>query len=145
LAAELENLSPEAYRELLEDFADAQTAREAFAELEAGLNRWQPWMSGWNSASRRKRRSRDLRPRRDLPEEPGKSRSGGISARMLQIPNLIAGVRFSSPAPPAKAQVAKDFATWAFLFPSARCAVSSRWAKPALAGIPDHTTRRDPR
>jgi antitoxin (DNA-binding transcriptional repressor) of toxin-antitoxin stability system len=36
LAAELENLSPEAFRELLEDFADAQAAREALAELEAG-------------------------------------------------------------------------------------------------------------
>lgn len=36
LAAELENLSPEAYRELLEDFADAQAAREALAEIEAG-------------------------------------------------------------------------------------------------------------
>jgi DNA-binding MarR family transcriptional regulator len=36
LAAELENLSPEAFRELLEDFADALAAREALAEIEAG-------------------------------------------------------------------------------------------------------------
>ena len=36
LAAELENLSPEQFRELLEDFADAQTARESLAEIEAG-------------------------------------------------------------------------------------------------------------
>ena len=36
LAAELESLSPEAFRELLEDFADAQAAREALAEIEAG-------------------------------------------------------------------------------------------------------------
>lgn len=36
LAAELENLGPEALQELLEDFADAQAAREALAEIEAG-------------------------------------------------------------------------------------------------------------
>jgi antitoxin (DNA-binding transcriptional repressor) of toxin-antitoxin stability system len=36
LAAELENLTPEAFRELVEDFADAQVAREALAEVEAG-------------------------------------------------------------------------------------------------------------
>ncbi len=36
LAAELEALSPEQFRELLEDFADAQAAREALAEIEAG-------------------------------------------------------------------------------------------------------------
>jgi antitoxin (DNA-binding transcriptional repressor) of toxin-antitoxin stability system len=36
IAAELENLSPEEFRELLEDFADAQAAREALAEIEAG-------------------------------------------------------------------------------------------------------------
>jgi hypothetical protein len=36
LAAELESLSPEAFRELLEDFADSQAAREALAEIEAG-------------------------------------------------------------------------------------------------------------
>lgn len=36
LAEELENLSPEEFRELLEDFADAQAAREALAEVEAG-------------------------------------------------------------------------------------------------------------
>ncbi len=36
LAAELENLSPDEFRELLEDFADAQAAREALAEIEAG-------------------------------------------------------------------------------------------------------------
>jgi antitoxin (DNA-binding transcriptional repressor) of toxin-antitoxin stability system len=36
LAAELENLTPEQFRELLEDFADAQAAREALAEVEAG-------------------------------------------------------------------------------------------------------------
>lgn len=36
LAAELESLGPEAFRELLEDFADAQAAREALAEIEAG-------------------------------------------------------------------------------------------------------------
>jgi hypothetical protein len=29
-------MSPEAFRELLEDFADAQAAREALAEIEAG-------------------------------------------------------------------------------------------------------------
>jgi antitoxin (DNA-binding transcriptional repressor) of toxin-antitoxin stability system len=32
LAAELENLTPEAFRELLEDFADAEAARQALAE-----------------------------------------------------------------------------------------------------------------
>jgi hypothetical protein len=36
LAAELENLTPEEFRELLEDFADAQAARESLAEIEAG-------------------------------------------------------------------------------------------------------------
>jgi hypothetical protein len=36
LAAELENLGPEALHELLEDFADARAAREALAEIEAG-------------------------------------------------------------------------------------------------------------
>jgi hypothetical protein len=36
LAAELENLTPEEFHELLEDFADAQAAREALAEIEAG-------------------------------------------------------------------------------------------------------------
>ncbi len=36
LAAELEALSPEQLREPLEDFADAQAAREALAEIEAG-------------------------------------------------------------------------------------------------------------
>jgi antitoxin (DNA-binding transcriptional repressor) of toxin-antitoxin stability system len=36
LAAELENLSPEAFRELLEDFADTQAARESLAEIAAG-------------------------------------------------------------------------------------------------------------
>lgn len=36
LAAELENLTPEEFRELLEDFADGQAAREALAEVEAG-------------------------------------------------------------------------------------------------------------
>lgn len=36
LAAELENLGPEALQELLEDFADARAAREALAEIEAG-------------------------------------------------------------------------------------------------------------
>jgi len=36
MAAELESLSPEAFRELLEDFADAQAAREALAEIESG-------------------------------------------------------------------------------------------------------------
>ena len=36
IAAEIENMSPEAFRELLEDFADAQAAREALAEIEAG-------------------------------------------------------------------------------------------------------------
>ena len=35
LAAELENLTPEEFHELLEDFADAQAAREALAEMEA--------------------------------------------------------------------------------------------------------------
>jgi hypothetical protein len=38
LAAELENLTPEEFRELLEDFADAQAAREALAEIEAGAS-----------------------------------------------------------------------------------------------------------
>jgi DNA-binding MarR family transcriptional regulator len=37
LAAELENLTPEEFHELLEDFADTQ-AREAFAEIEAGAS-----------------------------------------------------------------------------------------------------------
>lgn len=36
LAAELEHLTPEQFRELLEDFADGQAARESLAELEAG-------------------------------------------------------------------------------------------------------------
>jgi antitoxin (DNA-binding transcriptional repressor) of toxin-antitoxin stability system len=36
LAAELENLTPEQFRELLENFADAQAARESLAEVEAG-------------------------------------------------------------------------------------------------------------
>jgi hypothetical protein len=36
LAVELESLTPEQLRELLEDFADAQTARELLAEIEAG-------------------------------------------------------------------------------------------------------------
>jgi prevent-host-death family protein len=36
LAAELENLTPQQLRELLEDFADAQAARESLAEVEAG-------------------------------------------------------------------------------------------------------------
>ena len=36
LAAELENLTPAEFRELLEDFADAQAAREALAEIQAG-------------------------------------------------------------------------------------------------------------
>jgi antitoxin (DNA-binding transcriptional repressor) of toxin-antitoxin stability system len=36
LAAELENLTPQEFRELLEDFADGQAAREALAEVEAG-------------------------------------------------------------------------------------------------------------
>jgi antitoxin (DNA-binding transcriptional repressor) of toxin-antitoxin stability system len=34
--AELESLTPEQPRELLEDFADAQVARESLAEIEAG-------------------------------------------------------------------------------------------------------------
>jgi hypothetical protein len=36
VAAELEKLTPEQFRELLEDFADAEAAREALAEIEAG-------------------------------------------------------------------------------------------------------------
>ena len=36
LAAEVESLSPEEFRELLEDFADAQAARESIAEMDAG-------------------------------------------------------------------------------------------------------------
>jgi DNA-binding MarR family transcriptional regulator len=36
LAAELESLTPEQLRELLEDFADVQAARESLAEIEAG-------------------------------------------------------------------------------------------------------------
>lgn len=36
LAAQLENLSPDEFRELLDDFTDAQAAREALAETEAG-------------------------------------------------------------------------------------------------------------
>jgi antitoxin (DNA-binding transcriptional repressor) of toxin-antitoxin stability system len=36
LAAELENLTPDQFRELLEDFADAQVARESLAEVAAG-------------------------------------------------------------------------------------------------------------
>jgi DNA-binding MarR family transcriptional regulator len=34
--AELESLTPQQLRELLEDFADAQAARESLAEIEAG-------------------------------------------------------------------------------------------------------------
>jgi DNA-binding MarR family transcriptional regulator len=36
LAAELESLSPETFRDLLADFADSQAARESLAEIEAG-------------------------------------------------------------------------------------------------------------
>jgi hypothetical protein len=36
LPAELESLTPQQLRELLEDFADAQLARESLAEVEAG-------------------------------------------------------------------------------------------------------------
>ena len=36
LAAELENLTPQEFRDLLEDFADAQAARESLADVEAG-------------------------------------------------------------------------------------------------------------
>ncbi len=36
IAAELENMSPGEFRELLEDFADAVAAREARASIEAG-------------------------------------------------------------------------------------------------------------
>ena len=36
LTAELESLTPDQLRELLEDFADAQAARESLAEIEAG-------------------------------------------------------------------------------------------------------------
>ena len=36
MAAELESLSPEVFRELLEDFADSQAARESLAEVEGG-------------------------------------------------------------------------------------------------------------
>ena len=36
LAAELEHLTPQQFRELLEDFVDAQAAREALAEVDAG-------------------------------------------------------------------------------------------------------------
>jgi hypothetical protein len=32
----LESLTPQQFRELLEDFADAQAARESLAEVEAG-------------------------------------------------------------------------------------------------------------
>lgn len=70
LAAELENLGPEALQELLEDFADARAARETLAEIEASRqvpSRLLPRRYGRNSASRRKRRSRDPRLRRDLP------------------------------------------------------------------------------
>lgn len=38
LVAELENLTPEQFHELLEDFADAQVAREALAEIGAGAS-----------------------------------------------------------------------------------------------------------
>jgi antitoxin Phd len=38
LAAELENLTPAQFHELLEDFADAQAAREALQEIEAGAS-----------------------------------------------------------------------------------------------------------
>jgi hypothetical protein len=34
----LEHLTPDEFRELLEDFADAQDAREALAEIEAGAS-----------------------------------------------------------------------------------------------------------
>ncbi|HEY3732360.1 MAG TPA: hypothetical protein VGL63_00415 [Streptosporangiaceae bacterium] len=33
---QVENLTPQEFRELLEDFADGQAAREALAEIEAG-------------------------------------------------------------------------------------------------------------
>jgi hypothetical protein len=36
VAAELEHLSPQEFRELLEDFVDARSARESLAEVEAG-------------------------------------------------------------------------------------------------------------
>lgn len=38
LAADLENLTPEAFRELLEDFADALAGQEALAEIEEGAS-----------------------------------------------------------------------------------------------------------
>ncbi|MDQ2873929.1 MAG: hypothetical protein M3Y33_03575 [Actinomycetota bacterium] len=38
LAAELEHLTPEEFRDLPEDFADAQEAREALAEIDAGAS-----------------------------------------------------------------------------------------------------------
>jgi DNA-binding MarR family transcriptional regulator len=38
LAAGLENLTPEAFRRLLEDFADALAARGALAEIEEGAS-----------------------------------------------------------------------------------------------------------
>jgi DNA-binding MarR family transcriptional regulator len=38
LAAEMEKLTPEQFRELLEDFADAPAAQEALAEMDAGAS-----------------------------------------------------------------------------------------------------------
>jgi hypothetical protein len=50
---ELENLTPEEFRELLEDFADGQAAREALAEAEAGAEPVPAEQVGRNSASNR--------------------------------------------------------------------------------------------
>ena len=76
LAAELENLTPEQFRELLEDFADGQAARESLAEVEAARSRYRLSRSGRNSAS-----GRDVWPR---PEEPG---GRGGPARPRPSPN----------------------------------------------------------
>ncbi len=69
LAAGLENQTPEAFRGLLEDFADAQAAREALAEIEGGPVRSRLSRSGRNWAS-----IRDLpavRVRVRSPGQPG--------------------------------------------------------------------------
>jgi DNA-binding MarR family transcriptional regulator len=46
LAVELENLTPEEFRELLEDFADGQAAHKALAEIREGASRFRPTRYG---------------------------------------------------------------------------------------------------
>ena len=78
LAAELESLTPQQFRELLEDFADAQAARESLAEIEAGA---------------------EPVPAEQVWAELGLGRD---------VPPVRAGVRPESPAGAAKARPARS-------------------------------------